>query len=160
MINTAKRLLRSGRKSTTFLLSTMDFWRPGSKLGSKPVVSYKSIEDLRMNVMANNQDLVRRMMRPKSGVKSANKKSSKGSLHATYFKLVAAQIDDENRVGLWLVRNCCRGCRKRRLLSGFSSWSRNIRSILGGSKRIGDRSVRWREWDHLARADLIILLKK
>jgi len=63
---------------------------------AKQQINGKTIDNLDLNrtVQANNRDLVRRMERPKSGVKSSNKKPSKSSLHSTYFKFVAAQINE------------------------------------------------------------------
>ena len=57
-----------------------------------------------MVVQADNQDLVRRMIRPKSS-KGKQKKMSRNSLHSTYFKHVAERIEQDNAVFICLCRN-------------------------------------------------------
>ena len=57
-----------------------------------------------MVVQADNQDLVRRMIRPKSS-KGKQKKMSRNSLHSTYFKHVAERIEQDNAVLICLCRN-------------------------------------------------------
>ena len=57
-----------------------------------------------MVVQAENQDLVRRMIRPRSS-SGKKKKMSRNSLHSTYFKHVAERIEHDNAVIKYLSRN-------------------------------------------------------
>ena len=82
-----------------------------------------------MVVQADNQDLVRRMIRPKSSSKGRQKRVSRNSLHSTYFKHVAERIEQDNAVFICLCRNWLRDCTGLLLVLISRRWKMPTRGI-------------------------------